>query len=104
MSEKRILREINRATTSVDYDQAGVKKIRISNNLTSLDVVGSHDNSMLSALRVATIGGNVRELSPSCFAGCYNLLKVTIPENCEDLGDYAFAGCSSLNDINCLNG
>ena len=101
---KRIVREINRATTSVDYDQGGVKKIRISDNLTSLDVVGSQENAILSSLKSVTVGGQVQELAPSCFAGCSNLMNVVLPEGCGDLGDYAFAGCSRLQSINCLNG
>lgn len=104
METKRILKEINRETTSVDYESSGVKKIRISDNLSSLDVVGTYDNSVVSALKSANVGSQVRELAPSCFVGCSNLLQVTLPEGCGDLGDYAFAGCSSLYDINCLNG
>ena len=102
---KRIVREISRETTSVDYDLSGqVKKIRVSDNLSSLDVVGSYDNAVISSLRSVQVGNAVKELSPSCFIGCKNLLKVSIPESCDTLGDYAFAGCSSLYDINCLNG
>ena len=100
METKRIVSEINRETTSVDYQLSGVKKIRISDSLSSLDVVGSYDNSVVSSLRSITVGGHVQSLAPSCFAGCSNLLKATLPDGCSDLGEYAFAGCSSLYDIN----
>lgn len=102
---KKIVKDINRESTSVDYDLSGqVKKIRVSDNLSSLDVVGSYDNAMLSSLKVANIGQHVQELAPSCFINCRNLMRVKIPDGCGDLGDYAFYGCSSLFDINCLNG
>ena len=54
---KKIVKEINRESTSVDYDLLGqVKKIRVSDNLSSLDVVGSYDNAMISSLKVVNVG------------------------------------------------
>lgn len=53
----KIVEQVNRSTTSVDYQTGGVKKIRISNNLSALDVVGQiGDNSMLSSLKIARLG------------------------------------------------
>lgn len=105
MESKRIVKEINKQTTSVDYEAgSGVKKIIVSDTLSSLDVVGTYDNSVISSLKSVTVGNKVQQLAPSCFIGCRNLLKATLPDGCSDLGDYAFAGCSSLYDINCLNG
>ena len=99
----KIVSKISPETTSVDYHVAGVRKIKVSNNLSTLDVVGQlGDNDMVSALRIANIGSNVVELSPSCFVGCVNLAQVSSTEKCQFLEDYAFCGCSSLTKVNCI--
>ena len=87
----------------MDYNVPGVRKIKVSNNLSTLDVVGQlGDNDMVSALRIANIGSNIVELSPSCFIDCVNLAQVSSSEKCQFLEDYAFCGCSSLTKINCI--
>ena len=99
----RTVEEINKATTSGDYELPGVKVIRVSDNLSSLDVVGMDgDNRVQQRLKKATIGANVTELAPSCFAGCSALVEVNMTSATVDLGDAAFMGCGSLQRVGCL--
>lgn len=99
----KIVDRVDKSTTSVDYQLSGVKKIRMSDNLSALDVVGmSGDNQVQAKLKKATIGANVVELAPSCFIGCSALVEVKMGENTVDLDSCAFMGCGSLQRIDCL--
>jgi hypothetical protein len=99
----KIVNRVDKSTTSVDYQTNGVKRIRISNNLSAIDVVGQlGDNAAISALRIVRLGSNVEKLLPSCFMNCENLAEVDVPEKCVYIEDSAFRNCASLTKINCI--
>lgn len=99
----RFVRQLNKDSSLTSYNKSGVKKIRISNNISSIDVVGQYDNDIISCLKGFNAKNGICEISPSCFISCINLENVHMENTCSVLGDYAFYGCSSLTSIDCLN-
>lgn len=99
----KIVNQVDKSTTSVDYQTKGVKRIRISNNLSAIDVVGTiGDNAMLSTLKIVRLGSEVKRLLPGCFMNCDQLEEVEVPENCQYIEENAFRNCKSLSKIECI--
>lgn len=81
------------------------KHIRISNNMTALNVVSTLTQLEVdrNALENMTLGTNVQSLQPSCFAECANLKSVVARKNTNTVGDYAFYGCRNLTSFTPLD-
>lgn len=79
--------------------------IRISNNITKLQVIGDseYDNALQSTLISVELGDNCKELGPSCFINCKNLEYVKMPKTCRVIGEYAFYGCENLKYVTCID-
>ncbi len=88
------------------YDpQKGLHTIKISNNITNLQVIGNseYQNALQENLVSVEIGSNCTTIGPSCFINCKNLEYVKLPKTCKYIGDYAFYGCENLKYITCLD-
>ena len=101
------------------YKDSKVKRIKISNSITSIgsgafyncssltsitisDSVTSIGNSAFSgcsSLTEITIPDSVISIEEGTFVYCSNLTSITIPEGVTSIGDRAFYGCSNLKSI-----
>jgi len=90
---------------STRYSALGPKSVKVSNNLTELNVVSTllardvNPNSMQNIL----LGTNVRTLLPSCFINCSNLKSVKASANIKDIQQQAFQNCTSLTSTSFFN-
>ena len=73
-----------------------LKKVEISNNVTSLSV---YTFANCTALTEITIPAGVREIYYGCFKGCTSLVTIRIEGVLTYIGEYAFANCPNLKTI-----
>lgn len=82
-----------------------MKTIRISNNLSSICIIG--DNNQPNALRdnmtELTLGSNITEIGPSCCINCSQLTALNAKNFHGNIKEYAFYNCSTLKDVSFLN-
>ena len=85
---------------SYKYAKNGMKKMQMSNNISSINVRGALANGIERQAVSVLLNDNITELSPSCFANCTQLTTVLNDKNIRIVGDYAFYNCSSLKTVN----
>lgn len=87
------------------YSSYGQKRIQMSNNITSINVVSTLTQQDIDPTRITSlaIGSNVKTLLPSCFINCSNLVNVTTKPNLKDIQDEAFKNCTSLKNVGFLS-
>ena len=83
-------------TRSPFYDRSDIKKVVISDGVTS---IGNEAFGRCSNLTGVTIPNSVTSIGRDAFSGCSNLTTATIPDSVTSIADYAFYGCSGLTDI-----
>lgn len=93
-------RVIKKFPCSYKYAKTGMKKMQMSNNISSINVRGALVNGIERQAVSVLLNDNITELSPSCFANCTQLTTVLNDKNIRIVGDYAFYNCSSLKTVN----
>ena len=63
------------------------------------DYLGSGAFAGCSNLISITLPGSLYSIGYEAFRSCSSLSSIYIPENVSDIGDYAFADCGNLNDV-----
>ena len=85
------------------YNDTVSKVLRISDTLSAFSAVGSsidYDNTLsIQLTEVKNIGKNIKKLSDYCFASCFNLTTLVIPENVKIFGDYCCTNLSTNNEL-----
>ena len=82
-------------------DTNNKKTIKISNVLSSINVVGNDaNNNIKEQLLEFNSGEHLQEVSDGSFEGCYNLRNIVLQQNVKYIGNNAFKDCIALSSIN----
>jgi hypothetical protein len=96
-SVRRIVFEVPRA------DSDGRSSLVAAQSKWHCQVPGrsSSENQKAGQSPVMAAPSSIETISPSCFAGCRNLSKVTLAHDCRVsmLGDWAFSSCPALGTL-----
>ena len=81
------------------FQNSGITKLTMSNNVTSIDNFAFRSCNMLQDI---TISDNLLSIGEKTFANCFSLTSITLPEGLLSIGDNAFENCmfASINFIN----
>ncbi len=82
------------------YEAGQKKKVKISNSLNGINVVGTGANSIKDQLIEFNTGEYLRTIEDGSFKGCNKLSKVVLQANTVNIGENAFKDCQQLKDIN----
>lgn len=78
------------------FSEAGLCKVEIPNNVTTIGYGAFDDCDSLSVL---LIGNQVSSIGEFAFNGCTNLKSVVIPNSVTELKSFAFGFCESLKSV-----
>ena len=82
------------------YRNSKVKRIKISNNITS---IGNYAFNNCSNLTSITIPNSVTSIGDGAFSSCSGLTSITIPDSVTSIGSSAFYNCYNLTSITIPN-
>ena len=85
------------------YSSRGNHNIRITNNITEINIVSTLQAEDIdkSTVKSISFGPGVKKISDNCLNGCNNLTSVNCTE-VSKIGDYAFLNCNRLTSIQLL--
>ena len=85
------------------YSSRGNHNIRITNNISEINVVSTLQAEDIdkSTVKSISFGPGVKKISDNCLNGCNNLTSINCTE-VSKIGDYAFLNCNRLTSIQLL--